>query len=115
MDLSSEVNAMYPIYAMKLSLCATKIDIRAQKIDRSHLDTLEIVIADYSVKNKLKKVRFFQEIFLLANIDLEVVLGMLFLTFSKADIQFAEQELDLRTYTTTKTLPITRKVEIIDK
>ena len=40
---------------------------------------------------------------------------MLFLTFSRADIRFAEQKLVWRTYTAAETLPTTRRVEIIDK
>ena len=53
--------------------------------------------------------------FLLANIDLEIVLEMLFIILSKADIRFAERELVWRTYTATKALSTTRRVEIIDK
>ena len=52
-----------------------------------------MVIVDCSVKDKLKRVRFFQETFLLANISLEMVLGILFLTLSKANIRFAERGL----------------------
>ena len=52
---------------------------------------------------------------MLANIGLEVVLGMLFLTLSKADIRFAERELVWRTYTAAEALPTTKKVETIDK
>ena len=74
-----------------------------------------MVIADYSVKDKLGRFQFYQKTFLLAIISLEVVLGMLFLTFSKADIWFAEQELVWRTYTATEALPTTRRVEIINK
>ena len=74
-----------------------------------------MVIADCSVKNKLRRVRFFQKTFLLANIGLEVVLGMLFLNLSKADIWFVEQKLVWRTYMAEETLPMTRRVEIIDK
>ena len=58
-NLDSEVNAMHPTYTTKLGPRARKIDVGTQKIDRSHLDTFEMVIADYSVKNKLKRVRFF--------------------------------------------------------
>ena len=74
-----------------------------------------MVIADCSVKDKLERVQLLQETFLLANIGLEVVLEMLFLTFSKADIRFAERELVWRTYTAGEALPTTRKVEIINK
>ena len=40
---------------------------------------------------------------------------MLFLTFSKANIRFAERELVWRTYTAEKALSMTKRVEIIDK
>ena len=63
----------------------------------------------------LERVRFFQETFLLANIGLEVVLGMPFLTPSKANLRFAERELVWRIYTAAETLPSTRRVEIVDK
>ena len=92
-DSGSKVNVMHPTYTMKLGFHARKFDVGAQKIDRSYLNTFRMVIVDFSVMDKLGRVRFFQETFLLANINLEVVLGMLFLTFSKADIRFAEWEL----------------------
>ena len=74
-----------------------------------------MVIADCSVKDKFERVQFFQKIFLLANIGLEVVLEMFFLTFSRADIQFAEQEFVWKTYMAAEALPITKRVEIIYK
>ena len=114
-DSGSKVNAMHPTYATKLGLCIRKIDVGAQKIDGSRLDTFGMVIADCLVKNKLGRVQFFQKTFLLANIGLEVVLEILFLTLSKADIRFVEWELVWRTYTAAETLPTTRRVEIIDK
>ena len=114
-DSGNEINAIHPAYATKLGLRARKINVGAQKIDRSHLDTFGMVIADCSVKDKLGRVWFFQKTFLLANIDLEVVLEMLFLTLNKADIRFAEQELVWRTYMAAEALPTTRRVEIIDK
>ena len=114
-DSDSEVNAMYPAYVTKLGLRARKIDVGAQKIDGSHLDTFGIVIADCSVKDKLGRVQFFLKTFLLANISLKVVLGMLFLTFSKVNIRFVERELVWRTYTAAEALPTTKRVEIIDK
>ena len=58
-DLASEVNAMHLAYATKLGLRAGKIDVGAQKIDGSHLDTFGMVIANCSVKDKLGRVRFF--------------------------------------------------------
>ena len=74
-----------------------------------------MVITDCSVKDKLKKVQFFQETFLLANIGLEVVLGILFLTFSRADIWFTEQEFVWKICMAVEVLPTIKGVEIIDK
>ena len=60
-------------------------------------------------------VQFLQETFLLTSISLEIVLKILFLTFSKADIWFTEREFIRRIYMTTKALSTTRQVEIIRK
>ncbi len=89
-DSGSEVNAMHPTYATKLGLRVRKIDVEAKKIDRCRLDTFRMVIADFLVKNKLGRIRFFQDIFLLANTSIELVLWMFFLTSSSSNIQFAE-------------------------
>ena len=67
------------------------------------------------MEDKLGRIWFFQETFLLADISTGVVLGMPFLTFSNADVQFVEKELTWRTYTTAKALPTTKRVELIDK
>ena len=58
-DSSSEVHTMHPTYATKLDFCTRKIDVGAQKIDGSYLDTLEMVITDCLVKDKFGRVRFF--------------------------------------------------------
>ena len=65
--------------------------------------------------DKLKRARFFQETFLLVDISAEVVLGMLFLTLSNADVQFVEKEFPWRSYTTVKALSTIKQVELIDK
>lgn len=44
---------------------------------------------------------------------MEVVFGISFLTFSTVKIHFAEKELTWKTYTTSKILPITKRVQII--
>ena len=74
-----------------------------------------MVIASFQVVDKLGRSRFFQETFLLANISMEVVLGMPFLTLSNADVEFAEKKFTWRTYTTKKAFPTTCQVEIIDQ
>ena len=114
-DSGSEVNAMSPAYASKLGLRVRHTDVGAQKIDGSTLQTFGMVLANFRMEDKLGRTRFFQETFLLADISAEVVLGMPFLTFSNADVQFVEKELTWRSYTTVKALPTTKRVELINK
>ena len=52
-----------------------------------------MVVAAFSVVDKANRVRFFEEIFLVANVNSEVVLGMPFLTLSNADIDFLSRDL----------------------
>ena len=89
----SEINAMTLAYAAYLGLEVRVTNIGAQKINGSSLATYGMVIAAFQVVDKLGRSRFFQETFLLADISMEVVLGMLFLTFSNADVLFAKKEL----------------------
>ena len=74
-----------------------------------------MILASFEVEDKLRKAWFFQETFLLADISMEVVLGMPFLTFSNADIQFAEKKLTWRSYLVVEALPTTKQVQIIDR
>ena len=113
-DLGSEVNAMSPAYVSKLGLKVYHTNIVAQNVDDSTLETFRIVLTSFQVEDKLEKIRFFQETFLLADINVEEVLGILFLTFSNADIQFVKKELTWRSYTNAKTLLTTKWVELIN-
>lgn len=45
---------------------------------------------------------------------MEVIFGMLFLTLSKIEIDFAEKKLSWKAYTITKALLITKRVQIIN-
>ena len=85
-DSGSEANAMTPAYASKLGLRVHRINIGAQKIDSSTLETFGMVLASFQVEDKLGRARFFQKTFLLANISAMVVLSMHFLTLSNANI-----------------------------
>ena len=88
-DSGSEVNAMTLGYASKLGLKIRPTDVGAQKIDGSTLEMFGMVLASFQVEDKLGRARFFQETFILADLSVEMVLGMPFLTLSNADIQFA--------------------------
>ena len=111
----NEINIIYPTFTKQLGLPIQPIDVRAQKVNGTILDIYGIVVATFSVVNKINRVRFFEKTFLVANTSLEVVLRMLFLTLSDADIDFPDQKLRWRTYTTEKAFPTTRYVELVRK
>ena len=48
-------------------------------------------IADFKMEDKISKPRFFQEIFLMANIKFAINLVIFFLKISNADIFFGEK------------------------
>ena len=91
-------------YTVKLGLKIQKTNINAQKINRFLLKTYGIVIVVFHLFDKLSQFRIFSKTFLLADISVEVALGMYFLTFSNANNQFAKKKLTWKTYTTKKTL-----------
>ena len=101
-------------YTAQLGLKVQKTDVDTSKINRSLLATYGMVIAAFQVLDMLGCSWFFQETFLLANISMEVVLGILFLTLSNVNIQFTKKELTWRTYTTKEALPTTRLVKLIN-
>lgn len=74
-----------------------------------------MVLANFQIENKLRRARFFQETFLLANTSVEVILEMPFLALSNADIQFLKKKLTWRSYTIAEALPTTKRVELINK
>ena len=114
-DLSSKVNAIYLTFAKELSFSIRLIDVRAYKIDGITLNTFGIVVTVFSVTDKANRVRFFEETFLVTIVSLKVVLEILFLTLSGADIDFLNWKLWWRTYTTKKALPTIRRIKLVDK
>ena len=114
LNSSSKVNAINPNYAWKLGLEIQKTNVGAQKIDGSALETFGMIIADFEVEDKTSRPRFFQETFLVADTKFEMILGMLFLKISNADMSFGERTLIWRTYTTNEALSTTKQVQIVD-
>ena len=115
LDSGSEVNAVHPAFAKELGLSIRPTDVGAQKIDGTKLETYEMVVAAFSMEDKANRVKFFKETFLVANVSLEVVFGMLFLTLSGANVDFLERELRWKPYTTKEALPTTRRIELMGK
>ena len=114
-DLDSEVNAIYPTFAWELKLLIRSTDVKAQKINGTTLDIFGIVVTTFLVTDRANWVRFFEKTFLVANVNPKIVFGMPFLTLSGADVNFLDQKLRWKTYTTEKTLLTTRYVELVGK
>ena len=58
LNSGSKINAINPAFTEKLGFHIRKINVRAQKIDGSALETFEIVITNLKVEDKAGKFRF---------------------------------------------------------
>lgn len=103
-------------YTTWLGLKVRLTNIDVQKINNSTLKTYKMVIAGFSVYDKLDRVWFFKENFLLANISIEIVLKIPLFSLSNANVEFTEARgLIWRTYTVVEAIPIIQRIELIDK
>lgn len=87
----SEVNVINQDFTKKLVLEIYKTKVDAQKIDSLKLDTFGMVITSFSIEDKERRSRFFDKQFLLADINMDITLGILFLTFSNIEMDFMDQ------------------------
>ncbi len=88
LDSESEVNTMSQAFAHQLGLKICKTNIGTQKIDGTTLETYRMVVSTFSISDKDSRERFFEKSFLLADVKPDIVLKMLFLTMSNADVDF---------------------------
>ncbi len=93
LDSESEVNAMRQAFAHQLGLRIWKTNVIVQKIDGITLETYEMIVSTFSVADKDGRERFFEKSFLLADGKPDIVLGILFLTMSNADVDFQARDL----------------------
>ncbi len=106
---------MSQIFAHQLGLKIWKTNVGARKIDSTTLKTYGMIVSTFFILDKDDRERFFEENFLLANIKLDIMLEILFLTMSNTDIDFYAQNLQWKSYTTRDVFPITRRVKLIGK
>ena len=114
LNSNSKVNAINPDFTWKLGFHIWKINIRAQMINNSTLKTFEIVITDFQVEDKGNRSRLFQEIFLIADNQFEIILRMFFLKIRNAEVLFGKRTLMWKSYITNKTLSTTKQIQTID-
>ena len=67
------------------------------------------------MENEKKRSQFFKETFLLADINMNVVLKMSFLILSNVEIEFTSHHIYRTIYTIAKTLLIKKQIELIGK
>ena len=108
LNLESKVNAMSQTFAHQLGFNIQKTNVRALKINGTTLETYGMVVSTFSVSDKDGKERFFEKSFLLADVKLDIVFGMPFLTMSNTDVDFQAEDLQWRSYTIGDILPTTR-------
>ena len=114
LNSGSKVNTMSPAYAERLGFKTWKTNVGAQKIDGFALESFGIVIADFQIEDKSGRPRFFQKTFLVSNTKFKLILGMLFLEISNADMAFGEKTLIWKSYTTSEALLTTKQVWLVD-
>ena len=108
-DSRSEVNAINPAFLKKLGLVVLFINIGVQKINSTIFETYEMVVATFLAIDQVKKVKFFEKTFLIANISSNVVLGYFFLFLVMQISVFQEENLDRNFIPLRKLFPLPNK------
>ncbi len=93
MDSGKKVNAMSQAFTHQLGLKICKTNVGAQKINGTTLEIYGMVVIIFFVSDKDGRKKFFEESFLLADVKPDIVLRILFLTMSNADIDFQARDL----------------------
>lgn len=73
-NFDREINAMSPTYTEILMLCIKQTNVRGQNIDKLALRIYRIVRAVFFSKDKLGQVQFYKKLFLIADINMEIIL-----------------------------------------
>lgn len=76
---------------------------------------LKMVIDSFLIDDNNIKSRFFEEKFLLANINIDIIFKMLFFNLNNLKIDFNDWKDKWRLYIIVEVLPIIRQIELIRK
>lgn len=74
-----------------------------------------MVMTKISLEDSQKKIWFFEKTFLLANSSMKVVLGILFLALSNANLQYNIEKLTWTSYTVIEILSTINRIKFINK
>ena len=84
---------MNKVFAFQLGFKIRKTNVGAQKIDDTTLEIYRMVVFTFFMFDKDSRERFFEENFLLADTNSDVVLRILFLTMNNTDVNFQARDL----------------------
>lgn len=92
-DSGNKVNVIHLPFIERLGLVVQSTIVIAQKINDTTLKIYRMIVAVFSITDQVNKVNFFEETFFVANVNLDMVLGMFFFTLSSIDIDFLKRKL----------------------
>lgn len=84
---------MCQVFALQLGLKIWKINAEAQKINGTTWETYKMIVSTFFVSDKDNKKRFFEKSVLLADVKLDIFLGMSLLTMSNTNVNFQARDL----------------------
>lgn len=115
-DFGSKNNIIHLIFAKKLGFIIRKTNISTWKINDYVLKTYIIIKTSFLLNNEASKTHFFKEIFLLIENSIIIILGIISLALSKANVNFANKKLKKwYLYIFVKIIPIITKAKLIKK
>ena len=100
-------------YKLNLRVCKSKIS--AQKINNLKLNTFDVVITLFFIKNKEKRCCILEKTFLLADINMNISLGILFFTVSNVKIDFVNCYIYSKKSIIAEILLATKQFELIGR
>ena len=93
LDSGSEINAISLAFTSHLGLKIWKTNFQAHNINSTILKTYGIVVFTFTMLDKDGSKKICEESFLLAEVKPKIVLRILFLTMSNADVDFQAWDL----------------------
>lgn len=79
---------MSQTFAFQLGIKAQKTNVGAQNIINTTLETYKMIVFIFFISDKDSKMRFFEKNLLFANVKLDIVFKMLFITMNNTNNNF---------------------------
>lgn len=115
LDSVSKINVIILVYAANLDLKIWPTNIGAQKIYNSIFEIFKMIQTSFQIHDNLKISRFYKEILLRANTNIEMIWNIHIIGFSNGNIKFRDQKLIQKFYIIIKVLTIIKNIEFINK